>query len=98
MLAGNTLTGHYYAQKQKEKTMTTNNTIRAFISTGSDVPFAYDVHERDAVASMREQAAVRGLVVRRENVKFLGEVEHPESFVNRDGIVTYGFEAEATGS
>lgn len=78
--------------------MTTNNTIRAFISTREDIPFACDVHESDAVASMREQAAARGLVVRQENVKFLGKVEHPESFVNRVGIVTYGFEAEATES
>lgn len=78
--------------------MTTNNTIRTFISTREDIPFAYDVHGSDAVAAMRTQAAEKGLVVRRENVRFLGLVEHPEGRVNREGIATYGFEAEATES
>ena len=78
--------------------MTTNNTIRAFISTREDIPFARDVHESDAVAAMRTQAAEKGLVVRRENVRFLGRCEHPEGRVNRGGIAAYGFEAEATES
>ena len=75
--------------------MSTENTLRAFISIRSDIPFAYDQHETDAVEQMRKSAAERGLTVPRENVKFLGRVEHPESWVNRDGITTYGFEAEA---
>lgn len=75
--------------------MSTENTLRAFISTRSDIPFAYDQHETEAVDQMRKSAAERGLTVPRENVTFLGRVEHPESWVNRDGITTYGFEAEA---
>lgn len=76
--------------------MSTENAVRAFISTRSDIPFAYDRHETDAVNQMREAAAERGLTVHREDVTFLGRVDHPESWVNREGITTYGFEAEAT--
>ena len=75
--------------------MSTENTVRAFISIRSDIPFAYDQHETEAVDQMRKSAAERGLTVPRENVTFLGQVEHPEGRVNRDGITTYGFEAEA---
>ena len=78
--------------------MTTNNTIRTFISIREDIPFAYEVHESDAVAAMGTRAAEKGMVVRRENVRFLGRCEHPEGRVNRGGIATYGFEAEATES
>lgn len=75
--------------------MSTENTVRAFIPTRSDIPFAYDQHETEAVVQMRKSAAERGLTVPRENVTFLGRVEHPEGWVNREGITTYGFEAEA---
>lgn len=75
--------------------MSTENTLRAFISIRSDIPFAYDQHETEAVERMRKSAAERGLTVPRENVTFLGRVEHPESGVNREGVATYGFEAEA---
>ena len=75
--------------------MSTENTLSAFISIRSDIPFAYDQHETEAVDQMRKSAAERGLTVPRENVTFLGQVEHPEGRVNRDGITTYGFEAEA---
>lgn len=75
--------------------MSTENTLRAFISIRSDIPFAYDQHETDAVDRMREAAAEKGLTVHRDAVTFLGRVEHPESWVNREGITTYGFEAEA---
>ena len=75
--------------------MSTENTLRAFISIRSDIPFAYDRHETDAVDRMRGAAAEKGLTVHRDAVTFLGRVEHPESWVNRDGITTYGFEAEA---
>ena len=75
--------------------MSTENTVRAFISTRSDIPFAYDQHETEAVDEMRKSAAERGLTVHRKDVTFLGRVEHPESWVNREGVTTYGFEAEA---
>ena len=75
--------------------MSTENTLRAFISIRSDIPFAYDQHETDAVDQMRKSAAERGLTVHRKDVTFLGRVEHPESWVNREGVTTYGFEAEA---
>ena len=75
--------------------MSTENTVRAFVSIRSDIPFAYDQHETEAVDQMRKSAAERGLTVPRENVMFLGRMEHPESWVNREGITTYGFEAEA---
>ena len=75
--------------------MSTENTLRAFISIRSDIPFAYDQHETEAVDQMRKSAAERGLTVHRKDVTFLGRVEHPESRVNRDGITTYGFEAKA---
>ena len=75
--------------------MSTENTLRAFISIRSDIPFAYDQHEAEAVDQMRKSAAERGLTVHRKDVTFLGRVEHPEGWVNRDGITTYGFEAEA---
>ena len=75
--------------------MSTENTVRAFISIRSDIPFAYDQHETEAVDQMRKSAAKRGLTVPRENVTFLGRVEHPQSWVNSEGITTYGFEAEA---
>ena len=75
--------------------MSTENTVRAFISTRSDIPFAYDQHETEAVDQMRKSAAERGLTVHRKDVKFLGRVEHPEGWVNREGVTTYGFEAEA---
>ena len=75
--------------------MSTENTVRAFVSIRSDIPFAYDQHETEAVEQMRKSAAEKGLTVHREDVTFLGRMEHPESSVNRDGITTYGFEAEA---
>ena len=75
--------------------MSAENTLRAFVSTRSDIPFAYDQHETEAVDQMRKSAAERGLTVPRENVTFLGRVEHPESWVNSEGVTTYGFEAEA---
>ena len=75
--------------------MSTENTLRAFISIRSDIPFAYDQHETEAVDQMRKSAAEKGLTVHRDAVTFLGRVEHPESWVNREGITTYGFEAEA---
>ena len=75
--------------------MSTENTVRAFIAIRSDIPFAYDQHETEAVDQMRKSAAERGLTVPRENVTFLGRVEHPEGWVNREGVTTYGFEAEA---
>ena len=75
--------------------MSTENTLRAFVSVRSDIPFAYDQHETEAVDQMRKSAAERGLTVAREDVTFLGRVEHPESWVNREGVTTYGFEAEA---
>lgn len=75
--------------------MSTENTLRAFVSVRSDVPFAYDQHETEAVDQMRKSAAERGLTVAREDVTFLGRVEHPEGWVNREGVTTYGFEAEA---
>ena len=75
--------------------MSTEITLRAFISIRSDIPFAYDQRETEAVDQMRKSAAERGLTVPREKVTFLGRVEHPESWVNREGITTYGFEAEA---
>ena len=75
--------------------MSTENTVRAFVSIRSDIPFAYDQHETEAVDQMMKSAAERGLTVPRENVMFLGRMEHPESWVNREGITTYGFEAEA---
>lgn len=75
--------------------MSTENTLRAFISIRSDIPFAYDRHETEAVDQMRKSAAKKGLTVHRDAVTFLGRVEHPESWVNREGITTYGFEAEA---
>ena len=75
--------------------MSTENTLRAFVSVRSDVPFAYDQHETEAVDQMRKSAAERGLTVAREDVTFLGRVEHPEGWVNSEGVTTYGFEAEA---